>query len=390
VATTACMLFGGLAAVVVTRRSHLLLSLQHVLTAFLSTSSTFQSSQTSSSLMPASEGATPASGSNGRVLDTRPITETMPAVGLGTFLIPPDEVDAALTGAIKVGYRRIDCAPVYFNEAAVGDALHRLVVEEKVVPRTDLFVTSKLAAPFHRREHVRLALEKTLRDLRLDYLDLFLIHWPIAFKYVPLPADPNQRGWDNEDIGDSDGGANIDPDVSVYETWRAMEECVHAGLVRHIGVSNFPVALLHELLSASRIAPAVNQCECHPYLPQHHLVRYCQQRGVHFQAYSPLGSAGYAQTLDTNGEPNVLDDPILAAIAKGRNVKPSQVCLAWAVQRNTSVVVKSTNPEHQRDNWQSQAITLTAAEVHRIDSIARRHRFFRPEDWWGSAGAVFD
>jgi alcohol dehydrogenase (NADP+) len=376
------MLLGGLLAAAVTRRSHVLVSLPHVLAAFLSTSSstsTFQVTAKASTnlMMSASEGS------------TNSIMNTMPAVGLGTFLIPADQVGEAVTSAVKMGYRRIDCAPVYFNEAAVGDALHRLVVEDKVIRRNDLFVTSKLASPFHRREHVRPALEKTLRDLRLDYLDLFLIHWPIAFQYVPIPPPDAARGWDNEDIDDSDGGNNIDPNVSVHETWRAMEECVRAGLVKHIGVSNFPVALLHELLSTSRIRPEVNQCESHPYLPQRRLVEYCQQRGVHFQAYAPLGSAGYAGTLD-NREPNVLQDPTIVAIAQSRNVSPSQVCLAWAIQRNASVVVKSTNPEHQGDNEQSHQLTLTEAEMERINSIPRRHRFFRPEDWWGSKGAVFD
>jgi diketogulonate reductase-like aldo/keto reductase len=270
-------------AAVVTRRSHVLVSLPQFLAAFLSTSSntsTFQAAAKTSSdlMMLASEGS------------TNSILDSMPAVGLGTFLIPADQVGEAVTSAVKVGYRRIDCAPVYFNEAAVGDALHRLVVEDKAIRRNELFVTSKLASPFHRREHVRPALEKTLRDLRLDYLDLFLIHWPIAFTYVPIPPPDSARGWDNEDIDDSDGGNNIDPNVSVHETWRAMEECVHAGLVNRIGVSNFPVALLHELLSTSRIHPAVNQCEAHPYLPQRRLVQYCQHRGVHFQAYAPLGA----------------------------------------------------------------------------------------------------
>jgi diketogulonate reductase-like aldo/keto reductase len=380
------MLFGGLLVAVVTRRSHVLASLPHVLAAFLSSTSsstsTYQATaKTSTNLMMlASSGS----------LTTNSSLDSMPTVGLGTFLIPADQVDAALTSAVQMGYRRIDCAPVYFNEAAVGDALHRLVAVDKAVQRNDLFVTSKLASPFHRREHVRPALEKTLRDLRLDYLDLFLIHWPVAFRYVPIPPPDAARGWDNEDIDDSDGGNNIDPNVSVHETWQAMEECVDAGLVKHIGVSNFLVALLHELLSTSRIHPEVNQCEAHPYLPQHRLVEYCQQCGVCFQAYAPLGSAGYAGTLDSK-EPHVLQDPTIVAIAQSRNVSPSQVCLAWAIQRNASVVVKSTNPEHQRDNWQqSHQLTLTAAEMERINSIPRRHRFFRPEDWWGSKGAVFD
>jgi diketogulonate reductase-like aldo/keto reductase len=313
----------------------------------------------------------------------------MPAVGLGTYLLPRDRVEPALAAALRLGYRRIDCAPVYFNEDAIGDALHELI-RQGAVERGELFVTSKLASPFHRRERVRPALEKTLRDLRLDYLDLFLIHWPIAFRPVPIPS-PEIRGWPNEDIDDSDGGKNIDPFASVHETWEAMEECVEAGLVRHLGVSNFPVALLHELLSRPRkFPPAVNQCERHPYLPQTRLVEFCESRGVRFQAYSPLGTPGYSSTLEDK-EPVVLEDPTIVAIAGERGVSPSQVCLAWALRgKNVSVVVKSSDPDHQRDNLLASQLQLSEEEVRRIDSIQTRHRYFRPEDWWGSAGAVFD
>jgi diketogulonate reductase-like aldo/keto reductase len=270
--------------------------------------------------------------------------------------------------------------------------------EGGVVQRHELFVTSKLASPFHRKELVRPALEKTLRDLRLNYLDLFLIHWPIAFRPVPIPS-PDVRGWDNEDIDDSDGGNNIDPYVSVHETWQAMEECVEAGLVRYLGVSNFPVALLHELLSnqSHKIRPAVNQCERHPYLPQTRLVEYCKKRNVHFQAYSPLGTPGYSSSLE-NTEPLVLNDPTILSIAEKRGVSPAQVCLAWALHdsnnSSVSVVVKSSNVDHLRDNLLASAssnpLELSDQEMHKINSIAISHRYFRPEDWWGSAGPVFD
>ena len=214
----------------------------------------------------------------------------LPQLGLGTFGITPSQITSggAIRNAIAAGHHLIDCAPVYFNEKEIGDALtEELGRPDATLKRDDLFVTSKLASPFHRKEHVEPALRKTLRDLKLEYLDLYLIHWPVAFKYVPIPEG---RGWPNENIDDSEGGKNIDPTVSVRETWSAMEELIDKGLVRNIGVSNFPVALLHELLADCRIPPAVNQVELHPYLQQPRLVDYCKARNIKVQAYSPLVS----------------------------------------------------------------------------------------------------
>ena len=312
-------------------------------------------------------------------------------IGLGTLNLERDQVLPALRSAIlTAGYRRIDCAPVYFNEDVIGDALHDILSSSpRVIQREDLFVVSKLPSALHR--NVEAAVRKSLSDLRLDYLDLYLIHWPVAF--YPVAIHPG-RGWENEDIDDSDGGKRIDPRVSVHDTWRAMEDLVDMGLVRHIGVSNFPVMLLHELLSRDpRIPPAVNQCEAHPYLQQENLLHYCQKRGIHFQAYSPLGTPGYKETH----EPALLQDPVLVELAAKYQVSPAQICLAWALQRGTSVVAKSTSPEHQIDNLlitsssSSPTWSLSEEDMARIKGINRNYRFFRPEEWWSDmAMAVFD
>jgi alcohol dehydrogenase (NADP+) len=314
-------------------------------------------------------------------------------IGLGTYKINRDQVRSTLRSAIlDTGYRRIDCAPVYFNEDVIGDALHEILEESKKndekfsIQRSDLYIVSKLASPFHR--NVEAAVRKTLADLRLDYLDLYLIHWPVAF--FPIPIDPTVRGWENEEIDDSDGGKRIDPSVSVHDTWRAMEEMVDKGLVRQIGVSNFPVMLLHELLSRNpRIPPLVNQCEAHPYLQQDSLLQYCRARGIHFQAYSPLGTPGYKEAH----EPSVLQDPVLVELAGKYNVNPSQICLAWALQRGTSVVAKSASPEHLVDNMlvTSPSFSLSIKDMESIKGLNRNYRFFRPEEWWSTmALAVFD
>jgi alcohol dehydrogenase (NADP+) len=306
-------------------------------------------------------------------------------IGLGTYGLQPQQAAVAIHSAINLGYRRIDCAPVYFNEDKIGDALAKEI--ESGVAREDLFIVSKLASPFHRKEHVKIGLQKTLTDLRLEYLDLFLIHWPQAFKYVDI--DPTQRGFVNEDIDDADGGNLIDSSVSVKETWEAMEDLVDQGLVKSIGVSNFPVSLLHELMTQCRIPPSVNQVEAHPYLQQTKLLKYCQAREVHFQAYSALGTPGYKE----EDEPQILDDPVLRKIAEAHNVSVANICLAWAIQRGTSVVAKSASPERQKENWRMAevAVTLSELEVAEIAKLEQGYRFFRPEDWWGSmAMAVFD
>ena len=324
---------------------------------------------------------------------------SIPRLGLGTYLMTADQIPTAISSAIALGYRRIDCAPVYFNEDKVGDALQAVLESPSSdVTRNDLFVVSKLASPFHRQEHVELALKKTLSDLRLSYLDLFLIHWPVAFTPVfPIPMDT--RGWPTEEIDESGDGDRIDTTVSIHETWKGMEALVEKGLVKSIGVSNFPVSLLHELMTQARIPPLVNQVESHPYLQQTKLLQYCQARGIHFQAYSPLGTPGYKESE----EPNILEDPVLQSIAKKHNVSTAQICLTWAIQRGTSIVAKSSSKEHQQENLQvlrknvnsseddSLAISLSEEDLAQIAALDRGYRYFRPDEWWPNlAMAVFD
>jgi alcohol dehydrogenase (NADP+) len=295
-----------------------------------------------------------------------PIHVTMPKIGLGTYMLSKESIKSTILKALEIGYRRIDCAPVYFNEDAIGDVLH----EQRIVPREELFIVSKLPCPYHKQQHVEKAVLKTLSDLRIDYLDLYLIHWPVAFKYVPIY--PKQRGYTNEDIDDSNGGKNIDTSVSLLETWKAMEDLVRKGLVKYIGLSNVPVALLNELLANElRVQPAVNQVEMHPYLPQNNLIEFCLQRGIQVQAYSPLGSPGYKG----NDEPMLLND--LQDIATSGT--PAQVAIAWALQRETTVVVKGTSEAHLQENIKAANVKLKDSEIIKIDSLKRNYRFFRPE-----------
>ncbi|KAL7493958.1 hypothetical protein ACHAWT_002744 [Skeletonema menzelii] len=316
-----------------------------------------------------------------KMLNVATTAFNMPRIGLGTLGLNPAEAKATINEALSLGYRLFDCAPVYFNEMHVGDAFHEATTG---VPRSDVFITSKLAGPFHRPEHVEPALRKTLNDLRLGYLDLFLVHWPVAFKYVDF--DPSIRGWDNEDIDDSEGGKNIDPTVSLRDTWRAMESLVDKGLVKHIGVANFPVMLLHDLLSYSRITPAVNQVEIHPYNQQPKLLAYCNSRNVTVQAYSPLGTPGFKES----DEPHILSDPVLSEMAKSKGITVAQLCLQWSLQRGCSVIAKSSNIQHLEENllinhkneFVTGAVQLSSDEMDKIASLDRGYRYFRPEEWW--------
>ena len=219
----------------------------------------------------------------------------------------------------------------------------------------------------------------------------FIVHWPVSFS--PVPIDPSKRGWENEDIDDSNNGLNIDESVSIHEVWNGMEHVLQQGIVRAIGVSNMPLMLLHELLSRCTIPPSVIQIELHPYLQQTSLLNYCQRRKIHVQAYSPLGSPGYRESH----EPNVLTDPTLQRIAKSYSISTAQLCIVWALQRGTSIVTKSLNEQHLLDNVQlltlqgRPTITLTDQDMHDIAALDRGYRFFRPQDWWGEKSmAVFD
>ena len=236
----------------------------------------------------------------------------MPLVGLGTWQAPRGVVGAAVADALRLGYRHIDCAAAYANETEVGAAL-REAFANGTATRDGVFVTSKLWNDRRRPEDVRDACAQTLEDLRLEYVDLYLIHWPVCWKRGTLMQD--------------------DERASIAECWRAMEGLVRDGKARAIGVSNFSEPELAALLSACSIAPAVNQIELHPRLPQKELVSYCQSRNIAVTAYSPLARGS-----------GVLDHPAMGEIAARRGVSAAQAALRWNVERNVAVIPKSVTP----------------------------------------------
>jgi len=285
----------------------------------------------------------------------------IPALGLGTWKSPKGEVGKAVDEALQIGYRHVDCAPIYMNEKEVGDALAAALVGN-VVKRDDLWVTSKLWNNAHQKKHVQPALEKTLRDLRLDYLDLFLIHWPVHVKPGIMHARNAEDYLRPEDI-------------PIAETWQAMEKLVNKGLCRFIGVCNFNKRRLQELLSVAKIPPAMNQIELHPYLQQSAMLEFCKTNGIMLTAYSPLGSGDRPAVLKRPDEPVLLSHPTIQAVAEKHGCSPAQVLLAWGLARDTVVIPKSTNPQRLAENLAAADLQLDNDDLTAIGKLDQGYRY---------------
>ena len=293
--------------------------------------------------------------------------DEMPIIGLGTWKSAPGDVYDAVKIALEAGYRHVDCAPIYGNEEEVGQALSESF-DAGVADREDVWVTSKLWNDAHRPDHVRPALEETLRDLHLDTLDLYLMHWPVALERgTGMPEAP-------------DDFISLD-EVPLAETWAAMEELVDDGLVRHIGVSNFNVPKLRALLDKADMAPEMNQLELHPYLQQNDMVAFAREQDLHLTAYSPLGSKDRPEGMKADDEPLLLEDDTIHEIADRHDATPAQVLIQWAVQRGTAVIPKSTSEGHIKENLAAQDLTLTGEDMAAIQELDRERRYVRGEVW---------
>lgn len=297
--------------------------------------------------------ATPSS-----ILDPTPTMNTplklntgasIPALGLGTWQSAPGEVKKAVVHAIEAGYRHIDCAYCYQNEDEVGEAIQDCI-SRGVVKRGDLFITSKLWCTFHTR--VEEGLAKSLELLKLEYVDLYLMHWP-----VPMNPNGNHPLFPKLPSGSRD----IDHSITHINTWQNLEKLIrtHPKKVKAIGVANYSVKYLEKLLKEATIVPAANQIENHPLLPQQEVVDFCKEKGIHITAYSPLGSTG---------APLFKDETVLA-IAKKHDVGPGTILLSYHLARNSSVIPKSVTPARIDEN--RKLISLDEEDMGKLAALTK-------------------
>lgn len=293
---------------------------------------------------------------------------TLPALGLGTWKSEPEAVYGAVRTAIEVGYRHVDCAAIYQNEEEIGRALTD-AFDAGDVKREEMWVTSKLWNDSHASEHVQPALETSLQKLRLDYLDLYLIHWPVALRNgIELPRGP-------EDFLSLSA-------VPLGSTWAAMLEVSERGLTREVGVSNFSKRKIEQVRDATGRTPAVNQIELHPYLQQNELLTTCKDLGVAVTAYSPLGSPDSAAMLGRKDRILLTQHPTIVKIAEAHEATSGQVLIAWALARETSVIPKSINPERIAENWAARDLALTPGDMNAIATLDNHQRMIDGRFWF--------
>src|SRR5277367_5759353 len=276
----------------------------------------------------------------------------IPALGFGTLIPDPAVTITATRASLEAGFRHFDCAERYRNEREVGTALQAGLAAQAIA-REDIFVTTKLWNSNHRPERVEPAFEASLDRLRLNYLDLYLIHTPFAFQ----PGD-------EQDPRDQNGNVIYDRGVTLLDTWKAMESLVDHGRCRAIGLSDIALDGLLPLYESARIKPAVVQVESHPYLPETELLEFCKEKGIVLLAFAPLGHGT---------RPGPLEDPVITAIVARVGKTPAQVLLAWAVQRGTALLTTPRSAARARENFNISALPEDALDE--IKGIQTRQRF---------------
>ena len=303
-----------------------------------------------------------------------PDGSSFPTLGLGTWKIPNESAPDVIRGAIDIGYRHLDCACDYGNEVEVGKGI-AAALSDGLCSRDDLWVTSKLWNTYHEPKHVRAACERSLKDLGLDELDLYLVHFPIALAYVPF-EERYPPGWLFDPSADSPAMKPIR--VPYSDTWGAMEELQKAGLVKRIGVCNLNISLLRDVLSYASIKPVVHQVEMHPFLAQERLLRFCDDEQIAVTAFSPFGADSYIPLGMAQENERLLDHATITRIAETHSRTPAQILLRWAVQRGTVAIPKSQDPGHLAENLAIYDFSLTESEMEEISTLDRHQRFNDP------------
>ncbi|CAH0055957.1 unnamed protein product [Clonostachys solani] len=305
------------------------------------------------------------------------INEMLPIILIrsGTWAAPKGEVENAVATALLEGYRHIDCALIYKNEIEVAEGIRR-----SGIPRKDIFITSKLWNAFH--SNIAESLRRSLENLGVDYLDLYLVHWPVRLISVFSQTQPPSLRHLNNEFSEllpinPDGTRAVDRDWDVRRTWAQMEDTLDSGKVKAIGVCNWSVPYLEELKKVWRHKPSVNQVELHPYLPQLDLVNWCKKEGILVEAYSPLGGPGAPLLADTD----------VAAISEKHQVPPANVLISYHIRRGIVPLVKSVSPKRLKTNL--QVIGLDADDMKKLDQVHKqpgKHVRYQTPLWGSDLG----
>ncbi|XP_069679203.1 1,5-anhydro-D-fructose reductase-like isoform X2 [Periplaneta americana] len=287
----------------------------------------------------------------------------MPVLGLGTSQAKPGEMLQVVKDAIDIGYRSFDTAKIYGNDHEVGEAIREKIAQD-TVKREELFVTNKLWCSYNREDLVVPNCKKTLEAMGLDYLDLYLIHFPTALKEGDhfLPKDENDK--------------IIYSDADYVDTWRGMEKCVELGLVKSIGLSNFNSQQIDRVLEIATIKPVVNQIECHPYLNQSKLINFCKEREIVIMAYAPFGRPGSKVFYIRHDTPLLFEDPKLQGIASKHGKTVAQVILRYLIQHGVVPIPKSSNINRLQQNIDVFDFELSLDELATIDALDIDSRIF--------------
>lgn len=285
----------------------------------------------------------------------------IPAIGLGTWQVRGEVIETVVKTAIDLGYRHIDTALVYGNEKEIGKAIQEKI-KEGIVKREDLFITSKLWNIYHETNAVLPSCKETCANLNVDYVDLYLMHWPIGLKTKSPPRVP-------QDFDE------FDP-TTIEDTWRAIEECAKLGYAKSIGLSNFNCSQIQRILNVATIKPVVNQVECHLYFNQRDMINFCKERGITVEGYAPLGSP--ARTPDTSVpvQPIIKNEKVVK-IAEKYKKTPAQIALRYLIELGVIPLPKSITPSRIKENIDIFDFKLDSRDISVLDSCNKNLRLFR-------------
>ena len=314
----------------------------------------------------------------------------MPKVGFGLWKVPQDVCSTTVFKAIEVGYRHFDSASDYGNEREVGEGI-KAALDRGLCKREDLWITSKLWNTYHHPDHVNLALEKTLNDLQLEYLDLYMIHFPISLEFVPFEERYPPEWFNDPDCAHP---KMIPSRIPLSDTWHAMELLKESDRVKYLGVCNYSSGLLHDLMNYCEIKPDMLQVESHPRLTQEKLIRLAKNYNLEVTAFSPLGSISYEEIGGAEETESLIGNETIRSIAEDLGISPAQLILSWALNRGTSIVVKTTNESRMKENLDSSKIKLDQSILDKISALNIDKRYNDPgifcEDAFNTFFPIYD